>query len=1129
MSSLDLSYNQIQDNSLLASLQNLSSLKLRNNQIQDISFLAGLQNLTNLDLSDNQIQDISFLADLKNLSWLILSSNQIQDYNFLAGLQNLSFLYLSDNQIQDISFLAGLQNLSSLYLRNNQIQDISFLAGLQNLSSLYLRNNQIQDYSFLAGLQNLSSLDLSDNQIQDISFLAGLQNLSSLYLRNNQIQDISFLAGLQNLSSLDLSDNQIQDISFLAGLQNLSSLYLRNNQIQDISFLAGLQNLSSLYLRNNQIQDYSFLAGLQNLSSLDLSDNQIQDYSFLADLQKLSSLDLRNNQIQDISFLAGLQNLTSLDLSDNQIQDISFLAGLQNLTYLYLGENQIQDISFLADLQKLTDLNLSDNQIQDISFLAGLQNLTYLYLGENQIQDISILAGLQNLIDLDLSENQIQEKPILKSIASLRNLSELVLMGNNSISVPHSIIESDDCLFDLRNYFQAEEKGKTDNKSLKMILIGNGCVGKTTLAKRLIENPNEFIHIDPKNRTHGIVIQDWELKDAEISVQVWDFGGQEVFHPTHRLFLSPRTLYILVWAVETIENAQETDYKPEYWLDYVADLGPRSRVIVAQNMMDLHGVQGLKDMGGLIQYYQNETDKLKFGSFLSISAATGQGREALLGVIKDNLRETITEHHETIPTSWFYVREQIEKKIEHGKEKITYSEMIDLCKKVDLEGSACHTLIRFLHDTGVLFYQKNLFNNEIILDQQWAVNAVYEALRSRRINQRMWYNKYFTFEDAREVWPDQNDDEIRVYLGFMTSCEIAFVKKVGDEERYSLPQLLPNYELNRAKNWMANNQVMHCRLQYPYLHRAIIERFIVKTAALITEADQELWRDAIGIYDDQTESQALITTEKEKNEIHIRTWGREKGIMLAKIKTVFDDIRSFKNRVELAYSWNGQNWISEEDLRGKIKQNEEVIFDANHARHQVSEYQIFLHELKDEKEGKIIRLTDMRKESQEEELKRPLFTQVKHEMTEVSPRRIFISYSHQNRASIDQLLLHLSPLKRRQKILTWSDTDLLPSEEWDYKIKEELARADIILLLVSPSFLGSDYIWEVEIQKAVERHALGKAKVIPIALDYCDWEGMPFAGLHGPIKPEEPILSYDNQNKAWLQVVAGIKEVVKAM
>jgi hypothetical protein len=143
-----------------------------------------------------------------------------------------------------------------------------------------------------------------------------------------------------------------------------------------------------------------------------------------------------------------------------------------------------------------------------------------------------------------------------------------------------------------------------------------------------------------------------------------------------------------------------------------------------------------------------------------------------------------------------------------------------------------------------------------------------------------------------------------------------------------------------------------------------------------------------------------------------------------------------------------------------------------------------------------------------------------------SPRKIFFSYSKDDRPYLDQFLKHLTPLKRQGKIVPWDDSDLNPGEEWDDKIKSELANADIIILLVSANFLATDYIWDIEIKTAMERHERGEARVVPIILKHCDWTGMPFSKLSGLPAKGRPVEDFDDQDKAWTGVVEGLKKVL---
>lgn len=140
--------------------------------------------------------------------------------------------------------------------------------------------------------------------------------------------------------------------------------------------------------------------------------------------------------------------------------------------------------------------------------------------------------------------------------------------------------------------------------------------------------------------------------------------------------------------------------------------------------------------------------------------------------------------------------------------------------------------------------------------------------------------------------------------------------------------------------------------------------------------------------------------------------------------------------------------------------------------------------------------------------------------------KLFLSYSHQDEDLKNKLATHLAPLRRSGKIAVWQDRQILPGTEWDAAIKAELAEADIILLLVSPDFIASDYIWLHEIAEAMERHERREATVVPIIVRPCEWNEMPFAKVQALPRNAKPVTTYANQDEAWLEVVQGIRRLV---
>lgn len=141
--------------------------------------------------------------------------------------------------------------------------------------------------------------------------------------------------------------------------------------------------------------------------------------------------------------------------------------------------------------------------------------------------------------------------------------------------------------------------------------------------------------------------------------------------------------------------------------------------------------------------------------------------------------------------------------------------------------------------------------------------------------------------------------------------------------------------------------------------------------------------------------------------------------------------------------------------------------------------------------------------------------------------KVFFSYSHEDEAFRNGLETHLSNLKRQGIIDTWHDRRIGAGEEIDQQISEHLETADIILLLVSPYFLASDYCYEVEMKRAMERHAKAEARVIPVILHPCDWRATPFGKLMATPTEGKPISKFPNQHDAFLEVTKAVRQAAQ--
>lgn len=142
---------------------------------------------------------------------------------------------------------------------------------------------------------------------------------------------------------------------------------------------------------------------------------------------------------------------------------------------------------------------------------------------------------------------------------------------------------------------------------------------------------------------------------------------------------------------------------------------------------------------------------------------------------------------------------------------------------------------------------------------------------------------------------------------------------------------------------------------------------------------------------------------------------------------------------------------------------------------------------------------------------------------------VFYSYSHVDEELRQQLENHLTILRRQEIITDWHYRKISAGREWEGEIDEHLNSAHVILLLISSDFMASDYCYEVEMQRAMERHEAEEARVIPVILRTVDWQHAPFGKLNALPTGVLPVIEWPNQDAAFTDIAKGIREVVEEL
>src|SRR5216684_4438766 len=143
------------------------------------------------------------------------------------------------------------------------------------------------------------------------------------------------------------------------------------------------------------------------------------------------------------------------------------------------------------------------------------------------------------------------------------------------------------------------------------------------------------------------------------------------------------------------------------------------------------------------------------------------------------------------------------------------------------------------------------------------------------------------------------------------------------------------------------------------------------------------------------------------------------------------------------------------------------------------------------------------------------------------PIKIYFSYAHEDEPLLNKLKSHLRPLQRQGLIDVWHDRDISAGTEWEREINQRLNTAQIILLLVSPDFMASDYCYGIEMKRAIERHHRKEARVIPVILRHIDWQDI-LGNIQALPTDAKPVLSplWHSPDDAFFDVAQGIRKVV---
>jgi internalin A len=651
----------------------------------------------------------------------------------------------------------------------------------------------------------------------------------------------------------------------------------------------------------------------------------------------LLALQARWTEISDVSPVEHQLKLLYLDLSFTRVVDISPLRLLLQLQYLDLGYTIVTNISPLKELLQLKRLYLPKTHVVDISPLKGLKQLTTVDLTESYVIDLS---PLKDLIESGLNTDfdAPDRIPILQQVR---------VLANPPIWIAENGREA------ILNYWKEQDRvGILPAKELKLFLLGNTTAGKSTLAHALIHNE----YLANSNSTEGANLsQKWQLGD--VTVNIWDFGGQEYFHATHRLLMNDPHFNQSGYHKTPIrysdeETAIEEDlehFPHGYWLETIRDHAKRSSAMVLWNKLD---------GGNSPQFGLSDADRALFGDRLesypiSLKAAFEDHLsqwENKWKVFSDDLRQQIGDalKDRQVIQYWPSVREAVEERSKSAI-RISWEEFEVLCKADDPLRELGNIVI-YLRDMcgAILYFESNPVLNRTVFINPNRINELIYAVLNRQVKEA---GGRFTFAHARgrvhaalaqvhDTGVEAADAEAftNELIAVMESFEI--ISKVRqDGDVYVSPQYLPRVEpgdLQEILRYAKLENGFQIRFK-TFIPRHIIPCFIAQKGLFAKE--EMFWKFGI-LYEESASATALVKVDYASRVIVVSIHDPVRHRL--DLQGIFEALKGLiRNDKAFEVSFDGVVWVDFEKLMEAVENNASFVKTIDGERIGIEPFRLF--------------------------------------------------------------------------------------------------------------------------------------------------------------------------------------------
>ncbi|WP_196888680.1 leucine-rich repeat domain-containing protein [Aureivirga sp. CE67] len=935
---------------------------------------------------------------------------------------------------------------------------------------------------------------------------------------------------------------------------NLTSLYEIPEIFETKHFLEELQLCNESAKYENNKWTHNKIGNFQEINML--GGNIPEEIKNLSKLKKLhlggdwKNKDWNKFNFQNIEVLNGLENLEYLNISNNELEKIPSFEGLQKLKTLYLNNNNIKNLDFNSTMEKLEELNLSSNQIENLDFVKFIPNVKTLDLHSNKIKDVKPLIDLIYKIGIKNSRWNI----------NTINIADNLLDNFTSSLIDKS---SKHILQQLNEISNLKEEEINNIREIKVILIGNSEVGKSTLANYLKNKKYK------KDIETTLWLEEFQIKlkipkkNIEYQINLFDIGGHDFYHDTHHLIYSPNSIFILLWDKKThkyndsrplkqkykgkIKESFTVDFPLEYWLDSILYYFKKKEFQTNIALYDYDkitneekGVNKITDVKSKIKsntlVVQNKVSSIKnilhlnhselFDKFPFIFDFTNFSIKNYRNTnhFKDLLFQNINHLEISSTPIQNYYNTLKNRILKSNKIIVDKNEFILLCKenKSDITNEQIENFIVYLLDLSVIIH---FFDNNRTLN-------LYKGLKN--ISTRIQLDKIILNKKSLKLNISFNDRFVikrSTILSILQKTIEYFPEYNGVIKENNLKEIL-NSNIGIYSNKINYTDLIVFLIDKKILFKQPNTKNFIAPLYLPKEPD-----DSINMFLDEEKfpnvkykyegyihkSFIFDIFNKFKNEISHYFW--KNGILLKRnieiilIKFIISENGCFVDIYK-------QNNNKSNDFFNSIIdyiEDESVFYDYTKLVPNIHNEFAPLEEILKYQKQNILNFKYDNKNLKLSDFK-------KHLSQKNKMKKIFISYSKQDLKYIHEFKKHLSALHLNGKVSDWYCSELEAGSEWSAEIKKHFDESDIICFMVSPNFMNTPYIQEYEIKPAFERYKKDKSfRIVPIFLDYCQWRTEEFnlSKFTGLPYTAKPIADFNNKNIAWYIISECLRIVIE--